>query len=114
MQGRQAGGVQGSARVIRCLQDARSSISQNCKAALFDHEVLMSESIEFNEPMAQACTEEIANFCDGVTTGDARVIWCLQQNKDESNFGDKCRAVCFFACPFVHVFCMPCSLHCSS
>jgi hypothetical protein len=31
--------VQGSARVIRCLQDHRSSLSQTCAAALFDHEV---------------------------------------------------------------------------
>jgi hypothetical protein len=31
--------LQGSARVIRCLQDHRSSLSQTCAAALFDHEV---------------------------------------------------------------------------
>lgn len=104
--------MQGSARVIRCLQDARITLSQDCKAALFDHEVLMSESIEFNQPMAQACTEEIATFCDGVTAGDARVVWCLQQNKDKKNFGDRCRAVCRH--PFGHVVCMLCGLDCSS
>jgi golgi apparatus protein 1 len=46
--------LQGSARVIRCLQDNRSKLAPKCKAALFDHEVRMSESIELNKPMAQA------------------------------------------------------------
>ena len=31
--------AQGSARVIRCLQDHRSTLSQKCAAAIFDHEV---------------------------------------------------------------------------
>jgi Golgi apparatus protein 1 len=31
--------LQGSARVIRCLQDNRNSLVQKCAAALFDHEV---------------------------------------------------------------------------
>jgi hypothetical protein len=30
---------QGSARVIRCLQDSRASLSSGCTGALFDHEV---------------------------------------------------------------------------
>jgi hypothetical protein len=31
--------LQGSARVIRCLQDHRRSLTPTCAAALFDHEV---------------------------------------------------------------------------
>jgi hypothetical protein len=31
--------LQGSARVIRCLQEHRPNLSQACAAALFDHEV---------------------------------------------------------------------------
>lgn len=33
---------QGSARVIRCLQENRAVLSQQCTAALFDHEVRFS------------------------------------------------------------------------
>ena len=88
-----AAAVQGSARVIRCLQDAREQLSPECGVTLFDQEVMMSESIEFNAPMARACADEVATFCEGVPAGDARVLWCLQQHKDDGQFGKGCRDV---------------------
>lgn len=58
-------GIQpGSARVIRCLEDQREKLTQECSASLFDFEVHMAESIDFNFPMKQSCSEEI-NRRDG-------------------------------------------------
>ena len=91
-------GMQGSARVIRCLQDARQKLKKDCQAALFDHEILMSESIEYNAPMRNACGDEISRFCDHIPAGDARVIWCLQQHKEDSHFGGGCKEVCSARC----------------
>ena len=70
--------VQGSARVIRCLQDAREELTYECRATLFDAEVRMAEDIDFKYPMKRACTAEIQAFCSGVQHGQARVIRCLQ------------------------------------
>lgn len=66
--------LQGSARVIRCLQDARSSLSKECQASLFDQEVKMAEDIDFKFPLKQACTFEIQTYCADVDHGHANVI----------------------------------------
>ena len=66
--------VQGSARVIRCLQDHRSSLSQDCQASLFDQEVMMSEEIDFKFPLKRACTTEIQSFCPGMQSGHANIV----------------------------------------
>ncbi len=66
--------MQGSARVIRCLQESREELSYECRATLFDAEVRMAEDIDFKYPMKRACTSEITSFCQGIPHGDARII----------------------------------------
>ncbi len=66
--------IQGSARVIRCLEDNRKNLAQKCAAALFDHEVRMAEDIDFKYPMKLACAWEITTFCKDVPHGHARII----------------------------------------
>ena len=70
--------MQGSARVIRCLQDQREELSYECRATLFDQEVRMAEDIDFKYPMKRACSAEIQKLCVGIPHGHARVIRCLQ------------------------------------
>lgn len=66
--------LQGSARVIRCLQSQRDQLSTTCRAMLFDEEIRFGENIDFQYPMKQACTEEIQTFCKDIPHGNARVI----------------------------------------
>lgn len=68
----------GSARVLRCLQDTRESLSFECRATLFDEEVRMSESLDFQYPMKKACAAELKQFCADVPAGNAKQIRCLQ------------------------------------
>jgi len=68
--------LQGSARVIRCLQDNREELSYECQATLFDAEVRMAEDIDFKYPMKRACSSELTNMCPGIEHGDARLIRC--------------------------------------
>jgi Golgi apparatus protein 1 len=70
--------VQGSARVIRCLQNQRDKLSSVCRSTLMFEEVRFSENIDFQYPMKQACAQEIERFCDVVPHGGGRVIRCLQ------------------------------------
>ena len=66
--------MQGSARMIRCLQDSRSKLSKDCQASLFDQEVKMAEDIDFKYPLKRACSLEIQTFCADVPHGHANVI----------------------------------------
>jgi Golgi apparatus protein 1 len=77
---------QGSARVIRCLQNQREKLSVVCRATLFNEEARFSENIDFQYPMKQACLREIDRYCKDVPHGQARVIKCLQVR--ESNVQD--------------------------
>lgn len=80
----------GSARVIRCLEDQRTKLSGECAAALFDFEVHMAESIDFNYPMKSACTGEINRFCKDVQSGHSRVKRCLEDSMEKEGFGSEC------------------------
>ncbi|KAK9867536.1 hypothetical protein WJX84_008718 [Apatococcus fuscideae] len=82
----------GSARVIRCLQDRREQLSTDCKATLFDQEVRMAESIDFQYKTKKACSPEIKRFCPGMPGGHARVIRCLQDHLSEAQFSTGCRS----------------------
>jgi Golgi apparatus protein 1 len=57
---------------------------------LFDEEVRFSENIDFQYPMKKACEKELTRFCKDVSHGNARVIRCLQDNKEEKDFGKAC------------------------
>ena len=56
----------------------RADLSYECKATLFDQEVRMAESIDFQFPMKKACGSAIKQFCSDVPHNHARVIRCLQ------------------------------------
>ena len=53
---------------------SRQDLSAQCSAQLFDEEVDMAESIDFQIPMKTACRREISSFCKDVPHGHARVI----------------------------------------
>jgi len=53
---------------------SRQDLSAQCSAQLFDEEVDMAESIDFQIPMKAACRREISTFCKNVPHGHARVI----------------------------------------
>jgi Cysteine rich repeat len=76
-----ADAAQGSARVIRCLQQQRERLSEGCKATLFDQEVRMAEDIDFKYPMKQACAAEITRFCPNKAHGHAETIRCARSSE---------------------------------
>ncbi|KAG2445817.1 hypothetical protein HXX76_000421 [Chlamydomonas incerta] len=81
----------GSARVIRCLTNGRDKLSPLCRATLFDEEIRFSENIDFQYPMRVACAKELKLFCKDVPHGEARAIRCLQDHKEDTDFGRECK-----------------------
>lgn len=82
------------ARVIQCLQDYRDELlDPQCKQQVHKLTQRASEDIRFDEPLADACYEDRAKFCDGVQPGSARVIRCLQDRREDLSY--ECRATLF-------------------
>lgn len=66
----------GSAAVIRCLSQSRAALSPACGAMLFDTEVRMAESLDFQAPLRAACGGEAV--CRDVPRTKGAAIRCLQ------------------------------------
>ncbi|KAK9820440.1 hypothetical protein WJX72_010380 [[Myrmecia] bisecta] len=82
------------ARVIQCLQDYRDELVEpECKAQVHKLTQRAAQDIRFDEPLADACFEDRAKLCDGVQPGSARVIRCLQDQREELSY--ECRATLF-------------------
>lgn len=82
------------ARVIQCLQDYKEDLQgEECKASVHKLTERAAQDIRFDEPLADACFEDRARLCEGVTPGSARVIRCLQDQREELSY--ECRATLF-------------------
>ncbi|KAK9816541.1 hypothetical protein WJX72_001742 [[Myrmecia] bisecta] len=82
------------ARVIQCLQDHRDELVEpECKAQVHKLTQRAAQDIRFDKPLADACFEDRAKLCDGVHPGSARVIRCLQDQREELSY--ECRTALF-------------------
>lgn len=86
--------MQGSERIYRCLAGIRDQMTINCQTTLFDHELRMIESIDFQMPTKQACLSEIRTLC---ANSGQPVVRCLREKLGSGDLSDKCREVrvCF-------------------
>jgi golgi apparatus protein 1 len=75
--------MQGSSRVLDCFRKAREQLSHACAAALFDHELVISEMVVFNKPLLDVCLPDIKRFCSDVEDGNGEVFRCLQDHQDK-------------------------------
>ncbi|KAL4853837.1 Golgi apparatus protein 1 [Chlorella vulgaris] len=83
----------GSSGVVRCLGAKRAELAPACAALLFDTEVSMAESIDFNWPLKEACSEELKARCSGVPHGQGRAIRCLGKAAEAhgDEFSERCK-----------------------
>uniref|UniRef100_A0A061SDF6 Golgi apparatus protein 1 n=1 Tax=Tetraselmis sp. GSL018 TaxID=582737 RepID=A0A061SDF6_9CHLO len=82
------------ARVIQCLQDYKEDLQvDDCKKQVKKLTMRAAQDIRFDEPLADACFEDRNRLCEGVVPGSARVIRCLQDQREELSY--ECRATLF-------------------
>lgn len=82
------------ARVIQCLQDYKEDLQvEDCKKQVKKLTMRAAEDIRFDEPLADACFEDRTRLCEGVAPGSARVIRCLQDQREDLSY--ECRATLF-------------------
>jgi len=81
-------------RVVECLQDYREElVKPGCKAAVHKVTERAAEDIRMDRPLADACYEDRKTKCAGVAPGSARVLRCLQDNRNQLSY--ECRATLF-------------------
>lgn len=81
-------------RVIECLQDYKEElITPACKDRVHKLTERASQDIRMDRPLADACYEDRQRLCEGIVPGDARVLRCLQDNRDKLTY--ECRATLF-------------------
>lgn len=82
------------AGVVRCLQDYVREISNPaCKKRVRRYKRLAAQDIRFNVPLADNCFEDRQKYCSNVPPGSARVIRCLESNREKLSLN--CRATLF-------------------
>ena len=82
------------ARVLTCLEDFRDDLrGDECKAAVHKMIVRQATDYRLDEPLAASCYQDHKNFCASHAPGSARVIRCLQDNREALSY--QCRASLF-------------------
>ncbi|WIA10933.1 hypothetical protein OEZ85_011098 [Tetradesmus obliquus] len=80
--------------VMNCLQDFRDEIkSDACKSQVHKYVELAAQDIRFDVPLADACYNDRMTLCAAVPPGSARVIRCLQSQREKLSV--VCRATLF-------------------
>ena len=90
--------LQGGSRVLKCLREHRTALAPLCQATLFDYEVRMASSIDFNASAKWFCAKEIRQHCKRNDPWGEDVMHCLRA-KQSGAFSQGCRAVRRFPCP---------------
>jgi len=81
-------------RVIECLQDYKDELNApGCKAVVKTITERAAQDIRMDRPLADACYEDRKTLCSGVSPGSARVLRCLQDNRNQLTY--ECRATLF-------------------
>ena len=81
-------------RVVECLQDYKEElVTPACKDRVHKLTERAAQDIRMDRPLADACYEDRQRLCEGIVPGDARVVRCLQDNRDKLTY--ECRATLF-------------------
>lgn len=81
----------GEGRVHQCLKKFFDSLTESCKKAEFNEQVLESERFGLKPFIYRQCLQEVETLCDGVEPGEGRMLECLQDKRNEEGMGSMCR-----------------------
>jgi Golgi apparatus protein 1 len=81
-------------RVLECLQDYKDElVTPACKKRVHRLTVRAAADIRMDRPLSDACYDDRQKLCSGVQPGDARVLRCLQDSREQLSY--ECRATLF-------------------
>jgi 3-hydroxymyristoyl/3-hydroxydecanoyl-(acyl carrier protein) dehydratase len=85
----------GEGRTHKCIRDNYEKLSPECKQAEFEHLKVSSSDIRLKPAMQKACAVDVDLWCKNVPKGEARVIACLRNHKDDAAMTATCKAELF-------------------
>ena len=82
---------EGEGRVQTCLRKKRASLSWDCQEELFRQEVENAEDWRLSAKLHKDCGADKVKFCKDVTSGNAKVKVCLEENREKPDFSASCK-----------------------
>lgn len=81
--------TQGDGLVLACLHASIKQISSRCLYALHDAVSQLRRTVKALSYVENECQDEIKTYCSDIESGDWRIFWCLDRNKDKVS--DRCK-----------------------
>ncbi|XP_022082306.1 Golgi apparatus protein 1-like [Acanthaster planci] len=81
----------GKARILECLRDHRSDLSEACHVKLFNRVKEQAQLVKTDFAFMHACKKMITQFCTG--TPPESLFKCLKSHKNEPTFDSNCKTV---------------------
>lgn len=81
-------------RVLECLQDYKDElVTPACKKRVHKLTMRAAQDIRMDRPLSDACFDDRQKLCANIQPGDARVLRCLQDSREQLTY--ECRATLF-------------------
>lgn len=81
-------------RVLECLQDYKDElVTPACKKRVHKLTMRAAQDIRMDRPLSDACFDDRQKLCTNIQPGDARVLRCLQDSREQLTY--ECRATLF-------------------
>jgi hypothetical protein len=70
----------GEGRMLACFYAHEDKLSNQCIGVLYDASQVLIDAVDKLEDIAEACGNDIKQFCSEVQMGDGRIAMCLHDN----------------------------------
>ncbi|MFL6623189.1 MAG: cysteine rich repeat-containing protein [Sulfurifustis sp.] len=75
----------GEGRVFACLYAYSDKLSGRCEYALYDASKQLEEAVAMLNHVAEACANDLAQYCSDVSLGEGRVADCMKKNEAKTS-----------------------------
>lgn len=70
----------GDGRILACLYAHGDKLSGKCEYALYNAAKQLERAVSTLAYVANECTDDLNQYCSGVTMGQGRLLKCLEKN----------------------------------
>lgn len=75
----------GEGRVFACLYAYSDKLSGRCEYALYDASKQLEDAVAKLNHVAEACANDLAQYCSDVKPGEGRVANCMKKNQAKTS-----------------------------
>jgi len=79
----------GGKRILACLYAYQDKLSGKCEFALYDAAVRLERAVAALSYAANECEDDLDKYCQGVQTGEGRLLECIEKN--DAKVSSRCK-----------------------